>query len=491
MAKAPRATLPVLLWFRRDLRLGDNPALMSAAASGRPVIPLFILEADGGSGGRPRGAASRWWLDKSLKALVETLEAKGSRLVLRSGDPARILPELASETGAEIVVWNRVYEPAALERDGALAKALNAAGVATGSFNASLLFEPDAIRTKSGGAYGVFTPFWRAARPQIGPIALQAPPTRLPAPKTWPASEEIAAWRLHPTAPDWSQGFDIWTPGEAGAKARLDRLLGESFGDYPVARDRPGLEGSSRLSPHLAWGEIGARQIYCAVEGLSASHPESGAAADKFLSELAWREFNYAVLASHPGLAEVNVKGAFDALPWRTDAKGFRAWTRGLTGYPIVDAGMRQLWTEGWMHNRVRLITASFLVKHLLIDWRKGEHWFWDTLVDGDPANNPSNWQWVAGSGMDASPFFRIFNPVIQGEKFDADGAYVRRWIPEIGKLPDRRLHAPWTATADEFMAADLELGRDYPRPIVDHAAARARALEALRSVRSTTGAEA
>jgi deoxyribodipyrimidine photo-lyase len=469
---------PVLLWFRRDLRLGDNPSLVAAIRSGRPVIPVFILEPAGPA--RPAGAASLWWLDKSLKSLSSDLEAAGSRLILRRGDAGTVLRELAAQTGAPLVIYSRVYEPEVLERDAALAAELASVGVETDVHNASLLLEPGQVRTGAGQPYSVFTPFWRAGRPQIGPIQPAPAPTSLAPPAVWPASDALKDWALHPTAPDWSSDFADWTPGEAGAHARLRRLLDETVSTYADARDRPGVEGTSRLSPHLAWGEIGPRQVFAAVQALS---PKLAGSADKFLAELGWREFNYTILSQHPRLATQNLKPAFDAFPWRRAPHQLDAWRKGMTGYPIVDAGMRQLWRTGWMHNRVRMITASFLIKHLLIDWREGEVWFWDTLVDADPASNPGGWQWVAGSGADAAPFFRIFNPITQGEKFDPDGAYVRRWVPELAQLPAAAIHAPWTASPIELAAAGVRLGETYPEPIVDHALARARALEAFKGL--------
>jgi deoxyribodipyrimidine photo-lyase len=472
-----------LLWFRRDLRLRDNPSVAAAVRSERPVVPVFILEPEGPA--RRPGAASLWWLDKSLKSLAADLEAAGSRLILRRGDAAAILAELAAETGADLLIGSRVFEPPAMARDTALAAALADQSVETQLLNASLLLEPASVRTGAGQPYSVFTPFWRAGRPQIGKITLEPAPSVLKAPEAWPASEALKDWALHPTRPDWSTGFADWSPGEAGAHARLHRLLDGAVGGYGEARNLPGVEGTSRLSPHLAWGEIGPRQVFAAVEALEARAPKLAGDADKFLAELGWREFNYAILNQHETIATKNLKPAFDAFPWRRDARRLQAWRKGLTGYPIVDAGMRQLWRSGWMHNRVRMIVASFLIKHLLIDWREGEAWFWDTLVDADAASNPGGWQWVAGSGADAAPFFRIFNPITQGEKFDPEGAYIRRWVPELARLPDSMIHAPWTVSPLELAAAGVRLGDTYPAPIVDHAAARARALDAFKAIQA------
>jgi deoxyribodipyrimidine photo-lyase len=445
---------PIIVWFRQDLRLADNPALHAAVGSGRPVVPLFILHE--ASDGRSWGAASLWWLDKSLRALEADLRLRGSRLILRKGDPAVILPALAEELGAE-VVWNRLYGPAAVTRDSDLKAELHAR-----SFNAALLAEPWRVKTGEGRPYGVFTPFWRAAQSLIGDETIHAPEL-LQTPERWPGSDNLADWRLHPSRPDWSGGFDIRTPGEAGAHETLSRFR-RRLDDYPEIRDRPDLDASSRLSPHLHWGEVGPRQVRASC----------GASA-KFMAELGWREFNHHLLWHHGDVARRNFRRDFDRFPWRHDPEGLQAWREGRTGYPLVDAGMRQLWATGFMHNRVRMVVASFLIKHLLIDWREGEAWFWDCLVDADEANNPANWQWSAGSGADAQPFFRIFNPISQGERFDPEGDYVRRWVPELKDAPTRAVHRPWDAGGV----------KGYPPPIVDHAKARARALEAFRQMRA------
>jgi deoxyribodipyrimidine photo-lyase len=466
MSEPPPSDPPVILWLRQDLRLADNPALAAALATGRPIVPLFILHE--AADGRPWGAASRWWLDKSLRALDADLRARGSRLILRRGDPAVIVPALAERLGAQ-VFWNRLYGPAAVERDGALKAELGAI-----SCNASLLAEPWRVRTGSGGPYAVFTPFWKAAQAAIADGPLTGAPRRLPTPDVWPGSDDIDAWSLHPSKPDWSTGFGDWTPGEAGAQDRLKALL-KRLKAYPRLRDRPDMDGTSGLSAHLHWGEVGPRQVRAAVREAVLSQLATQAEADKYLAELGWREFNHALLHHHGDIARRDMRPAFDRFPWRRDAAGLRAWKEGRTGYPLVDAGMRQLWATGTMHNRVRMVVASFLIKHLLIDWREGEAWFWDTLVDACAANNPGNWQWSAGCGADAAPFFRIFNPTIQGRRFDPHGDYVRRWVPELSRLPAAAIHTPWLAGG----------APGYPRPIVDHGAARARALEAFAAVRA------
>ena len=484
MTQASDHQAPILLWFHRDLRLADNPALHAAASSGRPVIPIFVL--DETDGVRAPGAAGLWWLDKSLKALSEGLEAKGSRLILRRGEAAEVIRDVATTAGAHAVFWNRLYDPGVTARDAALEERLRTGGIEVETFNAAVLLEPGVVKTKTGGVYQVFTPFWTAARQAVDDFALHPAPKQLAAPKPWPHSDPLSSWGLHPTKPDWSKGFDVWTPGEAGAEARLHDFIDDKLADYPKRRDLPETEGTSRLSPHLHWGEIGPRQVFRAIETAGHRHHRH-AQAEKYLAELGWREFNHQILAERPDAPQKNYKAAFDDFPWRTDKAAFTAWTKGLTGYPMVDAGMRELWGTGYMENRVRMIAASFLIKHLLLDWREGEAWFWDTLLDADLANNVMNWQWVAGSGADASPFFRIFNPMAQGEKFDPDGAYVRRWVPELGKLPAQYIHAPWTAPDEVLQKAGVKLGADYPKPMVDHNTARLRALDALRSIRKTT----
>jgi deoxyribodipyrimidine photo-lyase len=472
---------PVIVWFRRDLRLTDNPALNAAAASGRPVIPLFVL--DQTPGVRPPGAASLWWLDKSLRALAAEIEARGSRLILRRGDAARIVTQLVEKTDATAVYWNRLYDATSVARDTALKAELKAGGVEAASFNGSLLIEPWEVKNKTGEPFRVFTPFWRQARQQIGEVALRPAPGRLASPTTWPESERLDDWRLHPTTPDWSTGFGGWSPGEAGAHARLKGFIETALASYAADRDRPDRAGTSRLSPHLHFGEIGPRQVMHAALAAAHHNPAKANGAEKFLSELGWREFSYSLLFHNPEIGVRNLKPAFDSFPWRRDEAALAAWRRGMTGYPLVDAGMRELWATGYMHNRVRMVVASFLIKHLLIDWREGEAWFWDTLVDADPANNAASWQWVAGSGADAQPFFRIFNPMEQGRRFDPDGAYVRRWVPELGKMPSDHIHEPWAAPDEVLHRAGVTLGKTYARPIVDHRAARERALAAFKAL--------
>lgn len=473
------AMRPVVVIFGRDLRLRDNPALAAAAAAGAPIIPLFVL--DENDPASPVGAA-RWWLHRSLEALSARLSEKRLRLVFRRGGRTETAVRIARETGAAAVLWNRRYDCDSADRE--LIAALMGAGARAERFNGSLLCEPDALKTGAGRPYGVFTPFWRALR-AIGPAP--APPPEIAAaaaaPET-PYTDELADWRLLPSKPDWAAAFpETWTPGEIGADAALARFLDGAAADYSETRDFPGVDGVSRLSPHLAFGEISPAAVWRAVMARVASGALAERHAEKFLAELGWREFARSLLHHYPEMATTPLRPEFAAFPWRDDAAAFDAWKRGRTGYPIVDAGMRELWRTGWMHNRVRMITASFLVKDLLISWREGERWFRNTLVDADVASNSMNWQWVAGCGADAAPFFRIFNPVTQGEKFDPDGAYVRRFVPELAQLPDAFIHRPWQAPEAVLAKAGVKLGKTYPAPIVDHGAARTRALEIFRTL--------
>lgn len=466
------AKAPVIVWFRDDLRLADHPALDAAKASGRPVLCLFVLEE--GTERRPLGAASRWWLDKSLAALDGDLRKLGGQLVLRRGDPRHILPEIVASSGATALYFNRRYDREGNDIDEAVTAALRPQGVAVSSHAAWLLFEPGTIRTKTGSPFRVFTPFWKAHRPHLALSAEMYPrPETLSFFKGEVASEQRSSLGLHPTQPDWSGGLAAsWTPGEAGAKARLLAFLDEALSRYISERDYPAAGASSCLSPHLRFGEIAVARVVHEVMKAEAAGSVPADAAEKFLAEIGWREFAWHLLAGFPDLATRNFQSGFEHFPWQADAAALQTWTTGRTGYPIVDAGMRQLWQTGFMHNRARMIAASFLVKHLLIDWRQGEQWFWDTLVDADLASNPFGWQWVAGTGADAAPYFRVFNPIAQGEKFDPGGVYVRRFVPEISALPDKFLHRPWEAPP--------LLAPAYPPPIVDHEEGRRRALAAF-----------
>ncbi|MBR0801671.1 deoxyribodipyrimidine photo-lyase [Bradyrhizobium jicamae] len=480
-------TSPIIVWFRDDLRLSDHPALHEAASSGARVVCLYVLDEQSRAlkppAARPLGGAARWWLAQSLRALGDSLTAIDGTLVLRKGAAADVVAGLAREVNARAVFWNDIAQAPHQAVAGDLEAALARDGIASQIFSGDLLVEPSAIRNKENRGLRVFTPFWRRV------LGLGDPPRPLPAPKKLSSiasipSESLDDWDLEPTRPDWAGGLrESWTPGEAAAQARLKTFL-DDIGGYADDRDRPDRDGTSRLSPHVRFGEISPRQVWHAAHFAAAQHPRLAGDIDKFLSELGWREFCRHLLFDVPDMAERNLQQQFDAFPWKRDVRALKAWQRGHTGYPIVDAGMRELWHSGVMHNRVRMVVASFLVKHLLIDWRAGEQWFWDTLVDADAGSNPANWQWVAGSGADAAPYFRVFNPILQGEKFDPDGAYVRRWVPELARLPDDLIHQPWTATPIELAGAGIELGKTYPQPIVEHKQGRERALAAYAKIR-------
>lgn len=456
-----------IVWFRQDLRLYDNPALTYASEHHDNIIPIYIFDENV----KPSlGAAQRWWLHHSLNNLSDSFHKHHAELFLLRGDSDNILETLSKQHDVEAVYWNRCYEPDSLRRDAKIARHLKSKNIDVESFNASLLVEPWDIENKQGNHFKVFTPFWKTLKSQFHPREL------LPIPKMKQKikieSDNLDNWSLLPTHPDWSKGLSqTWQIGEAAAIKQLETFIDTHLDDYDTDRDRPAVLGTSRLSPHLHFGEISPLQIWYAVSDTLSTHPNWNQSSERYLTELGWREFSYHLLYHFPKLPSQNFNSKFDRFPWKQSKKMLRAWQHGETGFPIVDAGMRELWETGYMHNRVRMIVASFLTKDLLIDWRKGEDWFWDTLVDADLANNAMGWQWVAGSGADAAPYFRVFNPVLQGEKFDKSGEYVRRWVPELASLPDKYIHQPWNAPEDFLQTID------YPEPIVDHKAARDRAL--------------
>jgi deoxyribodipyrimidine photo-lyase len=467
---------PVILWFRNDLRLTDQAALHAAVETGRPILPLFILD-DAAPGAWALGGASRWWLHHSLIALRESLLGLGSHLTLRRGDAVAIIADLAARSGANEVFTGGTADPSARRIDRTAAESL---GLTVHRMRTSTLFHPDSVRTKTGGAYSVYTPFANACLALGGPKAIVSAPRTIRGIKP-PPSDRIEDWNLLPIRPDWAAGLrDTWTPGEAGAMDRAEAFMNHGLAGYATGRDQPAGDGTSMLSPHLHFGEISAAQLW----HMAHQRPNSRGR-EIFVRELLWREFCANLLWHNPQLPDEPLKPEFANLPWRDDKPGLGAWQRGQTGVPIVDAGMRQLWQIGWMHNRVRMIVASFLIKHLMISWQQGEVWFWDTLVDADLSNNASNWQWVAGSGADAAPYFRIFNPVLQGRKFDPYGDYVRHFVPELAQVEARHIHAPWEAPAEVLAAAGVTLGQSYPMPIVDLAGGRARALDAYARIRS------
>jgi deoxyribodipyrimidine photo-lyase len=467
--------MTTIVWFRYDLRIADNPALTAAVGRGA-IVPVFSWNPEEETP-FPPGAASRWWLHQSLTALDHRLKAMGAPLVLRQGDSLQNLRDLVRQTDASAVFWNRCYEPALIARDREVKARLTEDGLIVYSYNASLLHEPWTIATKSQKPFQVFTPFYRTCLAQPPPAPPVPPPASLRASTQEADTCALAELALEPIV-DWAEGLRrAWTPGEQGA---LHRLRDAPLTGYATDRDWPDRAGTSSLSPHLHFGEIGPRQVWKSVID---RHGQSEVA-QPFLRQLIWREFAHHLLYHFPHTPTQPLRSEFARFPWRQDAKMLQAWQRGRTGYPIVDAGIRELWTTGWMHNRVRLIVASFLVKHLRLHWEEGAHWFWDTLVDADLANNTLGWQWSAGCGADAAPYFRIFNPILQGEKFDPNGAYVRRWLPELATVPNRWIHQPWTMPELERQRIGFELGRTYPNPIVEHATARAEALSAFQSFR-------
>lgn len=471
--------MPALVWFRIDLRLADNPALHAAMEQGGGAVPVFIHAPDEEAPWQP-GGASRWWLHQSLTALQSSLRKAGSRLIIRRGPTLETLRALAKETGSDAIFWNRRYEPAVIARDAHVEKILRDESLKVESFNAALLNEPWAIQNQSGKPFQVFTPFWKHCMMDMEPAAPLSAPKALPSPDKWPKSLELNELELEPKI-NWAGGItDAWQPGEAGAHAHLKEFLSSAFEKYSLQRNHPDVTGTSRLSPYLHFGEISPRQIWHAVRRYAESRNLKTWRASQYITELGWREFSHHLLYHFPRTTDEPLRSDFKHFRWHKNAARLKAWQKGRTGYPIVDAGMRELWTTGWMHNRVRMIVASFLVKDLLLPWQSGARWFWDTLVDADLAQNTLGWQWTAGCGADAAPYFRVFNPVLQGEKFDPKGNYVRRWCPELAKLPDKWIHQPFNAPVDVFRVSGIAWGRTYPRPVVNHAEAREAALEAF-----------
>jgi deoxyribodipyrimidine photo-lyase len=474
---------PTIVWFRADLRVADNPALFEASRGDRPAIGLYIFD-DKTPGEWGIGGAAKWWLHHSLVALEQSLAKIGGALVLRQGNAADVLAEVVRETNAGKVYWNRCYEPFTIKRDKGIKETLLDQGIEAKSFNGSLLFEPWTIETKAGGFYKVYTRFWLTCRDKGTPAPPLDAPTHLEKFEGDVKSDMLDDWELLPTSPDWAEGLrDRWAPGEADAMERLDTFLDTGAEDYDNLRNFPAIPATSNISPHLHIGDISPRQIWKITVDRLGWTKET----EKFLKEIVWREFAYHVFYYLPEIPEEPMHNRFDAFPWREDTAALLVWQTGQTGYPMVDAGMRELWQTGHMHNRVRMITASFLVKHLLLPWQQGEAWFWDTLVDADLAVNAFSWQWVAGCGADAAPYFRIFNPITQGQKFDPDGTYIRTYVPEIADLPDKYLHTPWAAPDDVLHDAGVKLDETYPRPIIDHKMARERALEAFKSLPKNT----
>lgn len=473
----PKPHTTALLWLRRDLRLADNPALMHALAEAQQVIPVYIHAPEEEAPWSP-GAASNWWLHRSLHSLSDALAARGSRLLIRAGNSLNCLQTLIKETRATLVCWNRLYEPAIIVRDTQIKAQLKATDISASSFNSALLFEPWEVRNQSDKPFRVFTPFWRHCQQRLSEQAL---PTA--APSTMPAVPPLASLsidelQLLPRI-DWDAGMRAhWQVGEAAAQDRLQHFIDSAVTDYVAQRNLPAEHGTSTLSPYLHFGELSPRQIVAALNA-------EGIHAEPYVRQLGWRDFAHHLLYHFPHTTDKPLDARFEKFPWDRNAAALQAWQRGMTGVPLVDAGMRELWHTGWMHNRVRMVVASFLTKNLRIHWLQGARWFWDTLVDANLANNTLGWQWVAGCGADAAPYFRVFNPVLQAEKFDPDFAYIRRWVPELGRLPDKFIAKPWEAPAYELSKASVELDNHYPRPIVDLRLSREQALAAYGQIKS------
>lgn len=461
-----------LVWLRNDLRLSDNPALSAAFKHSDQVTALYIHETDAGL--RSPGGASRWWLHHSLQDLGRSLAENAVSLIVSTGKARHAIQAAIKDTGADAVFWNRRYAPAETGIDLVIENMLKADGVSVQTFAANVLAEPWTIKTKTGTPYSVYTPFWNALKATDIAAPLRAPAAKNPV-QSDPSDTDY-------TEPRWAAKLGAhWHIGEAAAQKIMAEFLDDRLDDYAQGRDFPAREATTKLSPHLRFGEISPRQIWHAAQALAQREHGMAEAVNKFLSELAWRDFNYHQLYHREDIATVPMQAKYDDIPWRRSSVDLRAWQRGKTGFPLIDAGMRELWATGFMQNRIRMLTASLLAKNLLIDWRLGEQWFWDCLCDADGANNPGNWQWVAGSGLDAAPYFRIFNPVVQGERFDADGLYVRQWVPELAKLPDKWIQQPFAAPPEILAKAGVVLGDTYPRPIVDLKLSRTRALGAAK----------
>ncbi|QOL19715.1 cryptochrome/photolyase family protein [Candidatus Bodocaedibacter vickermanii] len=477
-------SLKTIVWFRQDLRIHDNPALEYAAARGT-IIPVYILD-DDAPGQWKLGGASRWWLHHSLQSLSNSLESKGHRLHIFAGDPQQILSDLQHQTQSDTIVWNRCYEPFSIARDKAIKESMTSAGINVKSFNASLLFEPWTIKNLQGNFFKVFTPFWKHCLQQsVDPITLSGNSldSAIPFLETLETSVQLDDFKLLPSNPNWATGFD-WSPGEFTALHKLNEFFETAVMSYKEQRDYMDKSATSMLSPHLHFGEISPRLIYHRCQELMALGQGDLSGVQHFLSELGWREFSYHLLYHFPVLPTEPFRSEFNQFEWGNNPDDLRKWQQGKTGFPIIDAAMQELWQTGYMHNRARMIVASFLTKNLLIHWRHGAEWFWDTLVDADLASNSASWQWVAGCGVDAAPYFRIFNPITQGEKFDPDGIYVKRWIPELRDLDVKYIHQPWTAPLSVLKDAGVRLGHTYPEPMVDLKATRNRALQAYAGIR-------
>jgi len=472
---------PLIYWFRQDLRIHDNPTLSAAVKTDKPIIAVYILDQN------PKnkwgiGSASRWWLHHSLNELSHSISELGGRLILRKGNAIEELNNIINETQADTLYFTRQYEPYASQLEKQVHDRFSDQ-IEVKRFKGYLLHEPEDIRTGNDQPYKVFTPFYKSCLKTGSPSQPVNAPESLVAYKKKISSDFLNDWKLLPKQPNWAHQFnDYWLPGENGAHQHLSEFITHAGSKYSILRNRPDVTGTSRLSAHLHFGEISPRQVWTTIKNYQHNIPDSGEA---YLRQLIWRDFSYHLLVHWPDFPDKPFRPEFGKFPWKPNKKALQKWQHGQTGYPIVDAGMRELWKTGWMHNRVRMIVASFLIKDLLIPWQQGEKWFWDTLVDANLANNAAGWQWVAGCGADAAPYFRVFNPVLQGEKFDPQGDYVRTWIPELKSLPKKYIHSPWLAPDEVLSSAGISLGKDYPQPIVDHSKARDRALDAYQELKT------
>lgn len=482
MQNTPHSSAPVLLWFRQDLRLKDNSALQAAIQTGRPLVAVYIHDPVSEGEWQP-GGATQWWLHHALVDLNQQLVDLGGQLLIRRGDSLGCVSQLITELSVRSVYWNRRYEPVIRDRDAAIKKQLREDGIEVKSFNSALIHEPHTISKKDGTPFKVFTPYWKHCLKQAKEAPVQVALKKAVFHKNASGSESISSLGLLPAIFWDEQFYKAWDPTAKGAARLLKTCVASKLAGYEHGRDILDEDATSRLSPYLHFGQIGPRQIWEAVKAKDTG--EKGTC--RYLAEIGWREFSYALMYHFPHTSTEPLRPEFADFPWESDQQLMKAWQTGQTGFPVVDAGMRQLWKTGWMHNRARMITASFLVKHLLQPWQDGARWFWDTLVDADLASNTQGWQWTAGCGADASPYFRVFNPILQGEKFDPNGDYVRRWVPELTGLPNNLIHTPWEADTFALAEAGIVLGRDYPFPVIEHAAGRARALKAYGLFKATT----
>lgn len=469
-----------IVWFRHDLRLADNPAIHYALQNHEQVILAYIHAPNEAAPWQP-GAARRWWQHHSLTALQQSIEKLGGKLLLRHGPSLAALQTLVEESGATALYWNRSVEPALVRRDELVKQVMALQGVECHSYYGNLLYPPGTIKTQAEKPYQVFTPFWRECQKLgLGEQPLPAPPQLH---HTTLATEALDDLKLLPAIP-WDSGLkESWQPGEAAAQQLLEQFCDAALQNYPQQRDLPAVPGTSRLSPYLANGEISPRQITAVLMEHFISNARSASSIEQLIRELGWREFAYHTLHHFPHTSDRPLNERYEQFPWQQNPALLRAWQQGRTGFPLVDAGMRQLWQTGWMHNRVRMVVASFLCKNGMIDWREGARWFWDTLVDADLASNSLNWQWAAGCGADAAPYFRVFNPVRQSERFDPDGAYLRHWLPELSGMPKKFIHQPWRSSGDAQQQLGLNGGSSYPLPVLNLETSRQGAIAAARGV--------